>query len=81
MTLTELRAKIDALIEATPYSRAQIAQLWEQEDDENWLPENVLALAAAYEYLTRVGKPEAEYLRGKYLRLLDDLREKYSVNH
>lgn len=78
MPFKETIAEIQKILERTPYSREEIASFWQAEAEKEWEPETIMALAAAYEYLNRIGNPEAEHLRGKYERLLGELKDRYA---
>ena len=80
MNIKQLIEEIQAIIDRTPYSREEIASLWQAEAEKEWEPETILAVAAAYEYLNGVGKPEAENVRGTYERLLGELKDKYILS-
>lgn len=77
MTLKKVLDSIDEIIKREPYTREEIASIWKEQAEQEWEPQTIIAYAAACEYLHRVGKPEAEFLRGKYQRLLNQLKEKY----
>ena len=81
MSFKQTVDEINRLLAQTPYSREEIALFWEAEAEKEWEPETIMALAAAYEYLNRVGKPEAENIRGKYERLLGELKDRYAKEH
>ena len=78
MNFKQTLEEIDRIIKQTPFTKEEIATFW-QAEKEDWTPETIFALAAAYEYThKRDNRPEAEFLRGKYLHALDDLKERYS---
>ncbi len=81
MTLKQLVDEFRAAVKDREYSVPEAITLL-QAEEEDWLPENILALSAAYEYLNKVdNQPEAQFLRAKYSRLLDELKETYSVRN
>lgn len=80
MSIKKLLEEIQTMIDRTPYTKEEIASIWKAESERDWEPETIFALAAAYEYLHRMDNPEAQFLRGKYEKLLSELKERYASN-